>query len=132
MHAAQRSHRHPRAFAAWLLVVLVWGLLAPGVSAALAHARGDFSAWQDICRASTASSKAAEPRPVEKALDLLAHGHCAACHLHWTDLAAPPLPAQAAALRNDLTFAAPERFWRAPQTAHAWRPAAARAPPSLS
>ncbi|MBI3347641.1 MAG: DUF2946 family protein [Burkholderiales bacterium] len=116
----------------WWLVVLVWGLLAPGVSAALAHARGDFSAWQDICRAPTASGKtAAEPRPVEKALDLLAHGHCAACHLNWTDLVTPPAPA-AVPLRNDLAFAAPERFWSAPQTAHAWRPAAARAPPSLS
>lgn len=117
----------------WLLAVLVLGLLAPGISAALAHARGDFSAWQDICRAPTANSaQAQEPQPVQKALDLLAHGHCAACHLSWADLATPPAPADTATLRNDLTFAAPERFWRAPQTAHAWRPAAARAPPSLS
>ena len=109
--------------------MLVLGLLAPGISAALAHARGDFDAWQDLCRAPTASSQqAGEPQPVQKALDLLAHGHCAACHLSWTALATPPAPDRLV-LRADLVFTAPERFWRAPQTAHAWRPAAARAPP---
>ncbi|RZJ06748.1 MAG: hypothetical protein EOP39_18305, partial [Rubrivivax sp.] len=72
--------RRPRVFVAWLLAVLVLGLLAPGISAALAHAKGDFSAWQDICRAPTAAGKATERAPIEKALDVLAQGHCAACH----------------------------------------------------
>lgn len=125
------SHARARRQSWWWLAVLCLGLLAPGISAALAHARGDFSAWQDVCRAPAARGKAAEPQPIEKALQVLAEGHCAACHLHWTDLPAPPAPADVD-LRADLAFAAPERFWSAPATAHAWRPAAARAPPLLS
>ncbi|WP_457393655.1 DUF2946 family protein [Roseateles sp. P5_E1] len=130
MTPARHARRHPRAFAAWLLAVLVLGLLAPGISAAMAHARGDFSAWQDICRASTVSSKGATPKPIEKALDVLAHGHCAACHIAAADLAPPPA-VQVIALRTELGFEAPGRFWTAPVTAHAWRPASARAPPGL-
>jgi len=125
-----RSRRHPRAYAAWLLAVLVLGLLAPGISAALAHARGDFSAWQDICRTPAVAGKAAQPKPLEKALDVLAHGHCAACHIQAGDLAGPPA-APELELRNDLVLEAPERFWTAPVTAHAWRAASARAPPTL-
>lgn len=122
--------RTARRSAWWLAAVFLLGLLAPGISAALAHARGDFSAWQDICRAPTSAGKAAEPKPIEKALDLLAHGHCAACHITAADLAPPPA-LQAPALRTELGFEAPERFWTAPVTAHAWRPASARAPPGL-
>jgi mono/diheme cytochrome c family protein len=114
----------------WLLAVLVLGLLAPGISAALAHARGDFSAWQDICRAPSASSKAAPAQPLEAALDLLAHGHCPACHIGGADGAGPP-PVPALLVRDDLVAEVPERFWTAPVTAHAWRPASARAPPEL-
>ena len=127
MNTARHTRRHPRAFAAWLLAVLVLGLLAPGVSAALAHARGDFSAWQDICRAPTAS-QSPDSKPIEKALDLLSRGHCAACHIQVGDLAGPP-PVAEPLLRDDLALEAPERFWTAPVTAHAWRPASARAPP---
>ncbi|KQV95554.1 DUF2946 family protein [Pelomonas sp. Root1237] len=130
MTPARHARRHPRAFAAWLLAVLVLGLLAPGISAAMAHARGDFSAWQDICRASNTAGKAAESKPIEKALDVLAHGHCAACHIAAADFAPPPV-VHAIALRTELGFEAPERFWTAPVTAHAWRPASARAPPGL-
>jgi hypothetical protein len=113
----------------WLLAVLVLGLLAPGISAAMAHARGDFSAWQDICRAPSAA-KAAQPKPIEAALDLLAHGHCPACHIGGVDGAGPP-PVPTLALRDDLVAEVPERFWTAPVTAHAWRPASARAPPAV-
>lgn len=130
MNFAHRPRRHPRAFVAWLLAVLVLGLLAPGISAALAHAKGDFSAWQDVCRAPTLAGKATERAPIEKALDVLAHGHCAACHITAADLAPPPaIPT--ASLPVELSFEAPERFWTAPVTAHAWRPASARAPPGL-
>lgn len=122
-----RSRRHPRAFVAWLLAVFLLGVLAPGVSAALAHARGDFGAWQDVCRAPTAAN-AAKPKPIEAALDLLAKGHCPACHIGTADLAGPPAASELN-LRDDLVPEAPERFWTAPVTAHAWRPASARAPP---
>ena len=125
------SHARARRQSWWWLAVLVLGLLAPGFSAALAHARGDFSAWQDVCRAPSASPAGQQRQPIEAALDLLAHGHCPACHLSATALAAPPAP-PAAVLRSDLAFVAPERFWSAPHTPHAWRPAAARAPPALS
>jgi hypothetical protein len=111
------------------MAVLVLGLLAPGLSVALAHARGDQAAWQDVCRAPTATN-AVKPKPIETALDLLAHGHCAACHITAADLAPPPAE-QAAMLHTELGFEAPERFWTAPVTAHAWRPASARAPPAL-
>jgi len=123
------TRAHARRQSWWLLAVLVLGLLAPGISAALAHARGDYSAWQDICRTPTVSSKSASPKPIEAALDLLAHGHCPACHIAGADLAPPPA-AQAIMLPVELGFEAPERFWTAPVTAHAWRPASARAPPA--
>jgi|GEM_PF-3533477 len=112
----------------WWLAVLVLGLLAPGISAALAHARGGDAAWQDVCRAPTATT-AVKPKPIEAALDLLAKGHCPACHLGTVDLASPPVAVAEFALRNDLALQAPERFWTAAVTAHAWRPASARAPP---
>jgi Protein of unknown function (DUF2946) len=114
----------------WLTAVFLLGVLAPGISAALAHARGDFSAWQDVCRAPTASQAGEKPKPIEAALDLLAKGHCPACHLSVADLGGPP-PAAQLLLREDLLPEAPERFWTAPVTAHAWRPASARAPPGL-
>lgn len=113
----------------WLTAVFLLGVLAPGISMALAHARGDLTALQDVCRAPTAS-KAAQPQPIEAALDLLAKGHCPACHLGSADLATPPA-APELLLRDDLVLEAPERFWTAPVTGHAWRPASARAPPGL-
>lgn len=110
--------------------MFVLGMLAPGISAALAHARGDFSAWQDICRSSSAQQAGQTPKPIEAALDLLAKGHCPACHLNLSHAAGPaPTPAPLL-LRDDLVLQAPERFWTAPVTAHAWRPASARAPPA--
>lgn len=121
------THARTRRHSWWWLAVFVLGMLAPGISAALAHSRGDFSAWQDICR-SASSPSAMKPKPLEAALDLLAKGHCPACHLAAADLAPPPT-SQLPLLRSELVFEAPERFWSAPVTAHAWRPAAARAPP---
>jgi hypothetical protein len=123
------THAHARRQSWWLLAVFVLALLAPGVSAALAHARGDFSGWQDVCRAPSSAS-AAKPKAVEAALDLLAKGHCPACHLGSADLAAPPPTGTLPLLRTDLAFSAPERFSSAPRTAHAWVSAPARAPPA--
>ncbi|WP_457323496.1 DUF2946 family protein [Roseateles sp. P5_E11] len=122
------THARARRHVWWLVAVFLLGVLAPGVSAALAHARGDFSAWQDVCRAPASNANAAEPKPIEAALDLLAKGHCPACHLGAADLIEPPATPELR-LRDDLVLEAPERFWTAPVTAHAWRPASARAPP---
>ena len=119
--------RTARRSAWWFVAVFVLGLLAPGISAALAHARGDFSAWQDVCSATAGARQSGD---ADAALDLLAKGHCPACHIGTADLASPPtLPPPL--LRSDLLLQAPERFWRAPVTAHVWRPASARAPPVL-
>ena len=123
------THAAARRQSWWLLAVFVLALLAPGVSAALAHARGDFSGWQDVCRAPSAAS-AAKPKAVEAALDLLAKGHCPACHLGHAAPGAPPPAELVPALRTDLAFSAAERFWSAPRTAHAWVSAPARAPPA--
>jgi hypothetical protein len=122
------NHARSRRHLGWLIVVFLLGVLAPGISAALAHARGDFAALQDVCR-SPAASNSLQPKPLEAALDLLAKGHCPACHIGTGDLAPPPAPVPLT-LRNDLLLQAPERFWTAPVTAHAWRPASARAPPA--
>lgn len=122
------THAQARRHLGWLLAVFLLGVLAPGISMALAHARGDFNALQDVCRAPTAA-KLAQPKPIEAALDLLAKGHCPACHIGGTAFAPPPAPAPLM-LREDLVLEAPERFWTAPVTAHAWRPASARAPPA--
>lgn len=122
------THAHARRHIGWLLAVFLLGVLAPGLSMALAHARGDLT-LQDVCRSPTASA-VASPKPIEAALDLLAKGHCPACHIGTADLAGPP-PAPQLTLRTDLVLEAPERFWTAPVTAHAWRPASARAPPAL-
>ena len=119
--------RTARRSAWWLVAVFLLGVLAPGISMALAHARGDFNALQDVCRAPTAAN-AVKPKPIEAALDLLAKGHCPACHIGATGFAPPP-DALPLILRDDLVLEAPERFWTAPVTAHAWRPASARAPP---
>ncbi len=111
---------------AWFAIaILVLGVLAPGISAAMSRVRGDYS-WQDIC-----STRASNGEPASKtaALDMLTTGHCAMCHAHAADLAMPPAPI-VMPLRVDLAFAMPERFYSASHTAHAWRAAPARAPPA--
>ena len=116
-------HRLPAWFA---IAILLLGALAPSISAAVSHARGDTT-WQEICRSS------ASPRESDTqtdALDMLMAGHCAMCHLHAQDLALPPtLPPMP--LRQGLSFAMPERVYSASVTAFAWRAAPARAPPSI-
>ncbi|RTL42298.1 MAG: DUF2946 domain-containing protein [Burkholderiales bacterium] len=129
MTALRITTRTARRSAWWLVAVFLLGVLAPGISMALAHARGDFNALQDVCRSPSATNLA-QPKPIEAALDLLAKGHCPACHIGTGDAAPPPAPVSPV-LRDDLVLEAPERFWTAPVTAHAWRPASARAPPTL-
>lgn len=115
------------------MIVFLLGVLAPGISAALAHARGDLSGWQDICRVPTAASQGEQGQPAEPGgagLKLLTEGHCAACHLAHVALSTPPVHMQLA-LRGDLVLQAPERPCAPRVTARTWRPASARAPPRL-
>ncbi|MDN3922735.1 DUF2946 domain-containing protein [Roseateles violae] len=124
----RRAHHRLQAWFA--IAILLLGALAPSISAALSHARGDALAWQEICSSSATPRGAAKQAPAQpSSLDLLTMGHCAMCHLHASDLALPPPAAQALALRLDLGFAMPERFYSANGTPHAWRKAPARAPP---
>ncbi len=118
------THRLQTWFA---IAILVLGVLAPGISAALSHARGDYS-WQDICSSSSSATRDTGEPAQNAALDMLTMGHCAACHAHAAQLAPPPVPT-VTPLRLDLEFAMPERFYSASHTAHAWRAAPARAPP---
>lgn len=113
---------------AWFAIaILLLGALAPSISAALSHARGDTT-WQEICR-SSASPRTPDQQQTD-ALDMLMAGHCAMCHLHALDLALPPtLPPMP--LLQGLSFTMPERFYSASVTAFAWRAAPARAPPSI-
>ncbi|WP_077032847.1 DUF2946 family protein [Pelomonas sp. KK5] len=121
----RRTHTH-RLQAWFALAILVLGMLAPGISAALSHARGDY-AWQQICSStSTTNPRGDTGNP---ALDMLTMGHCAMCHAHAADLALPPTP-PALPLATGLSFPMPERFFSASVTAHAWRAAPARAPPA--
>jgi hypothetical protein len=122
------AHTLSRRRALWVAIVFVWAMLAPSLSVALAQARGDYSLFQEICRSSSAAPRG-DSAPAD-ALTMLTQGHCPACQIHWQDLAPPPAPVAAPALlRRDLAHVLPARFWQAPVTAHAWRPASARAPP---
>lgn len=117
---------------AWFaLAILVLGMLAPSISAALSQARGDTS-WQDICRSAASPRAETESEQQGEALKKLMNGHCAMCHLHSADLALPPPAPPIVVLLSALDHAMPERFFSAPRTAHAWRAAPARAPPSLA
>jgi Protein of unknown function (DUF2946) len=121
------SRLQPRRHLLWVMAVFVLALLAPGVSAALAQARGEITPWQEICR-SPASPGGKQATPLEQ----LTHGHCPACQISAAAITPPVPPVAAEMLRNDLGFEAPERFWSAPKAVHAWTTAPARAPPALS
>lgn len=126
VHSLNRPHRLQAWFA---IAILLLGMLAPSISAAVSHLKSDYR-WQEICR-SAASPQAAgdtQQQGPGEALDMLLSGHCAMCHLHHADLAPPPAPAPVLLIEG-LDFVMPERFYSAPHTAHAWRAAPARAPP---
>jgi len=127
--------RRPSSLIRWMVLVAVWlGVCAPAMSMALATLRGDVMPWTQICRASVVSPRALggswqQPREDGSAQDHGLFKHCAGCvQQHAQDLAPPPVP-MLPVLNTGLHHAMPERFYSAPQTAHAWRPALARAPP---
>jgi len=124
--------------ARWLvLLTLALALLAPTLSQALALARGEVVVWSQICRSSQVSPRAAQASFLDKTSQAQREQaqhegvfqHCPFCALHGQDLAPPPAPSSAALLPPDLRQAMPERFYSAPQSAHAWAPPQSRAPP---
>jgi len=120
------SRRHRR-IATWIsLFVLVLASLAPGVSRALAFAKGDAWALGQVCSATASSRTDGAPAP---AGDLMhAFEHCPFCALHSDGLVPPPAVPQGLAAPA-LSFALPALFLHAPRPLFAWAPAQARAPP---
>lgn len=101
----------------------------PAASMALSAQRGELPPWTQLCLSSVVVPRGGAPARSADA-DALFHP-CPACQLQAQGLGLPPAPEPVLALRSELRFGAPERFFSAPQGAHAWRPAAARAPPSV-
>nr|WP_276595161.1 DUF2946 family protein [Roseateles albus] len=112
--------------------------LMPALSQALAHARGDVVAWSQVCRSSVVSPRASSSVLAAQAdqqdSQQSVHGlfaNCPYCALHTQDLAPPPAALASTVLLLPLSFDMPERFYSAPNSAHAWAPAQSRAPPVL-
>ncbi|MBI3370083.1 MAG: DUF2946 family protein [Burkholderiales bacterium] len=119
-----RLPRHRR-LATWL-TLLVWLLatLAPGVSRAAAHWRGDATPWSEIC--SVSSVQRQDQAPASDAAHQLEH--CKFCSLQHADLAAPPAAIEMA-LAAASAIAVPRLLLQAPRLLFAWGPAQSRAPP---
>ncbi len=119
--------------AAWIaLLAMLMAALAPAVSQLLQ--RSTSAAWVEICRAGGGTAWVAvadlqgEQTPTKGQPHLL--DHCPYCSLQAHAL--PLLPALPAVTAAPLPgFREPAAFLHAPHTAHAWRPAQSRAPPSL-
>ena len=122
----RRRHHH----ATWLtLVILVLATLAPGVSRALAHVRGDSVAMGAHCLMAAA-------QPADNAQQRGQPGaglpdHCPFCQLRG-DTPAPPPPPLALPDARGLRHAAPVTPLQAPRFAAAWRNAQPRGPPALA
>ncbi|MFY9459078.1 MAG: DUF2946 domain-containing protein [Aquabacterium commune] len=118
--------------AAWIaLLAMLMAALAPAISQLLQ--RGSSTAWVEICRAGGGTAWVAvgdlqsKQTPTKGQPHLL--DHCPYCSLQAHALpAVPALPTVAAAPLPG--FREPTAFLHAPHTAHAWRPAQSRAPPS--
>lgn len=128
--------RHRLPACTWIVALAMLAMaLLPGVSHALAHARGDNTAWVEVCTpqgmrlvALPAADALApdSPAPLQTAGHL---EHCALCALAQDTLslpAAPPLPARLAT--TDVPRSQP--LLRAPCAAPAWPSAQPRAPPA--
>lgn len=111
------------------LLALVLATLAPGVSHALRHQRGDTMPWSELCSANGGMRRV--QLPVGPALDEAPHAfeYCSACGLHL-QAAPPPSAPSTAVARGDLAHQAPAALLHAPRTLHAWSSALARAPPN--
>ncbi|MBB3292044.1 hypothetical protein FHT39_000683 [Mitsuaria sp. BK045] len=128
--------RFPSASVRWMAVLVFWlAAVLPAASMAAQALSGELAPWTQICRSSLVGPRAAELREglagsgVEDQ-DHVLFQHCAFCHLHQDALPLPPVPGGLAP-RVELREGLPERFFSAAVTAHVWRRAPARAPPSV-
>lgn len=134
--------RHPQQTVSVLIVALLLAALLPLLSPWVMAAEG--GRWTEICSASgtkrvpldegsalvkLASSSGDQSAP--EGPGLMTPTDCPACVLHHTSLGLPPAPVLWMP-GPGLRFSAPERFFSAARTAHAWAPALARAPPGIA
>jgi Protein of unknown function (DUF2946) len=135
VHSLPTPRQHQRLLT-WLALVAVLGMaLLPTLSHALAFARGDASRWAEVCTpqgmrlVAVDDSAGAEDKTLPTASGQLEH--CPLCALGAGAMAPPPAPL--AVLWLPLAGAEPPTaFLQAPRTAHAWRSAQPRGPPSFS
>jgi hypothetical protein len=129
------ARRHRR-FTLWLATLaMVFAVLAPTVSHALALMPGS-SGWVEVCTVDgarwVAAKDAGDAQPAGPVDAATKHfDPCPFCH-HAGQGMAPPPAAEAQTLQPPPREGLPERFFCAPNTAHAWRAAQPRAPPLLS
>ncbi|ODU10399.1 MAG: hypothetical protein ABS84_03225 [Rubrivivax sp. SCN 71-131] len=108
--------------------------LMPTLSRALSFAQGGSNGWVEVCTPQGMLWVSADGEQRSSAPDGVIAQHldkCQFCQL--TAAGAMPLPAAAPTLPLPLASDQPPRlFLQAARTAHAWRSAQPRAPPSLS
>ena len=115
----------------WLALVAVLALaLMPAVSHALAFARGETTAWTEVCTTQGLQRVALDapdgaPATTGQPLD-----HCPFCKLGSDDAGAPPPAASGGADPLPPGPLMPTRFGQAPRTLWAWSAAQPRAPPT--
>jgi hypothetical protein len=124
-----------RPFDRWVrwatLLALALATLAPGVSHALHHLRGDTMPWSQLCSATGAKRLVFEAPAGDDGSFARTHAfeQCTYCALHHDG----PLPVAriaTPALRADLAHAVPAlSSLQAPRPLPAWRFALSRAPP---
>jgi len=112
------------------LLALLLATLAPGVSHALRHLRGDTMPWSLLCSATGAKRLVFEAPAGDDGSIVRTHvfEQCTYCALHH-DSPAPTPALSAPAVRADLAHALPVPVLQAPRPQAAWRLAQSRAPP---
>jgi Protein of unknown function (DUF2946) len=116
---------------AWL-AVLAMLLMACAPTLTQAFGAERQASWMEVCstvRTGTVADAAEPVHPVSELPSVQLMDHCPYCSLH-ADVPALPPSAVLPGLRIDLAEHRPAAFWQAAATAHAWRSAQPRAPPS--
>ena len=121
-----------RSFDRWVrwatLLALTLATLAPGVSHALRHVRGETLPWSLVCSATGSKRVLFDAQPADDGSPAHAFEQCTYCALHH-DGQAPSVAVVTPAPSADLAHAVPTVPPRAPAPEPAWRLAPSRAPP---
>lgn len=113
---------------AWIaLLAILFGLLAPNISYALAGAGGNAN-MVEMCTASGMQLVELPASGSGKQPAMHAMSHCAFCSSHAT-APALPTPSLAALTLSGWRTVYPELFYSAPRLLHAWSASAPRGPP---